>query len=93
MRYLLMCVLLMLVPQEESWWLVKATGTEANLRGVAVAVLHGKTTVWATGSKGTVLRSTDKGESWHPVILLSPHLDYHPHLSDWRQLILREEIV
>lgn len=64
MRYLVMCVLLMLVPQEESWWLVKATGVEANLRGVGVAVLHGKTTVWATGSKGTVLRSTDKGESW-----------------------------
>jgi len=64
MRYLVMCVLLMAVPQDESWWLVKSTNVDANLRGVAVAVLHGKTTIWATGSKGTVLRSTDKGESW-----------------------------
>jgi len=55
MRYLVMCVLLMAVPQDESWWLVKSTSVDANLRGVAVAVLHGKTTVWATGSKGTVL--------------------------------------
>jgi photosystem II stability/assembly factor-like uncharacterized protein len=64
MRYLVLLLLLMAVPQEESWWTVKSTGVDANLRGVAVAVVRGKTTIWATGTKGTVLRSTDSGESW-----------------------------
>ena len=68
MRYLLMCLMLMAVPQE-SWWLVKSTGVDSNLRGVAVAVVKGKITIWATGSKATVLRSIDKGENWQKCVI------------------------
>ena len=65
MRYVVMCLLLMAVPQEESWWLVKSSGMDANLRGVAV----GRGSLWATGSKGTVLRASDKGESWQKIAI------------------------
>ena len=69
MRYLVMCLLLMAVPPGESWWLVKSTGADANLRGVVVAVWHGKTTIWATGSNGTVLRSLDNGQNWQKCVI------------------------
>jgi photosystem II stability/assembly factor-like uncharacterized protein len=69
MRYVVMCLLLLGMPQEESWWLIKSTGGGANLRGVAVAVVHRKTTIWATGSKGTVLRSSDEGGSWQKIAI------------------------
>jgi photosystem II stability/assembly factor-like uncharacterized protein len=68
MRYLAMCVMLLAMPQE-SWWTVKSTGVESNLRGVAVAVVHRKTTIWATGSKGAVLRSSDEAETWQQVAI------------------------
>jgi photosystem II stability/assembly factor-like uncharacterized protein len=50
-----------------SWWTVLPTGVDANLRGVAVVVRRSGTIVWATGSKGTILRSTDGGQSWNPL--------------------------
>ena len=50
-----------------SWWSVQPTGADANLRGLAVVVHHSTTIVWATGSKGTIVRSTDGGKSWEPV--------------------------
>ncbi|MDA7492560.1 hypothetical protein N9222_02185 [Pseudomonadales bacterium] len=40
------------------------TGTEASLRGVAVA---GKKEAWVSGSAGTVMRTTDAGKSWDRV--------------------------
>ncbi len=40
------------------------TGTEASLRGVAVA---GKEEAWVSGSEGTVMRTTDAGKSWERV--------------------------
>ncbi len=64
MRYLVLLILLLSTPQQDAWWLLRSAGVDSNLRGVAVAVVHGKTTIWATGSKGTVLRSSDNGESW-----------------------------
>ena len=42
------------------------TGTDASLRGLCVV---NKDVVWASGSEGTVLRSTDSGKTWetfHP---------------------------
>lgn len=50
-----------------SWWSVHPTGVDANLRGVALVVHHGGMIIWATGSKGTIVRSTDEGNSWEPV--------------------------
>ena len=40
------------------------TGTEASLRGVAVA---GEKEAWVSGSAGTVMRTTDAGKSWFRV--------------------------
>lgn len=47
------------------WWNVVPTGTEANLRGVAVVVHRSGTIIWATGTQGTLLRSTDAGQTWN----------------------------
>jgi len=59
--------LLLLFPAPGSWWSVQPTGVDANLRGLAVVVRHGSMIVWATGSKGTIVRSTDGGKIWEPV--------------------------
>jgi photosystem II stability/assembly factor-like uncharacterized protein len=40
-------------------------GVDANLRGVSIShSAFGKYTVWVSGTKGTVLRSSDEGKSW-----------------------------
>ncbi len=41
-----------------------ATGTEASLRGVAVA---GKNEAWVSGSAGTVMRTIDAGKNWERI--------------------------
>lgn len=66
MRFLT-CGLLLLVATTGSWWSVQSTGTEANLRGVAVVVHRGSTIIWATGSNGTIVHSGDGGKTWEPV--------------------------
>jgi len=50
-----------------SWWNLQPTGVDANLRGIAVVVHRGGTTLWAAGSKGAILRSADAGQTWSPV--------------------------
>jgi photosystem II stability/assembly factor-like uncharacterized protein len=46
-------------------WTVRTQGRATNLRGVSVTRANsGATIVWASGSKGVVLRSTDHGKSW-----------------------------
>lgn len=50
-----------------TWWNVLPTSVDANLRGIAVVVHRSNTIVWATGSQGTILRSTDGGQTWSPV--------------------------
>lgn len=59
--------LLLIVAGASSWWSVQPTGADANLRGVAVVVHRGSTTIWATGSKGTIIRSGDAGKTWEPL--------------------------
>jgi photosystem II stability/assembly factor-like uncharacterized protein len=49
------------------WWNVVPTGVDANLRGVAVVFHRGNIQVWATGSQGTILHSTDAGQTWTPA--------------------------
>ena len=76
MRLLVPCVLLS-VAATGSWWSVQSTGVDSNLRGVAVVVHHGSTIIWATGSKGTIVRSTDGGKSWEPLhIADAENLDF-----------------
>ena len=42
-------------------WIVQTSGTNASLRGVSVV---DDQTAWASGSKGTVLRTLDGGSTW-----------------------------
>lgn len=42
-------------------WIAQQSGTTANLRGVSAV---SATVVWASGSKGTFLRTTDGGATW-----------------------------
>jgi photosystem II stability/assembly factor-like uncharacterized protein len=65
MRLLMGCTLVMAATG--SWWSVRPTGVDANLRGVAVVVRRSGTIVWVTGSKGSILRSVDSGNTWVPV--------------------------
>lgn len=51
------------------WWSVQTSGVDANLRGVSVQCCEdhdGKYQyiIWASGSNGVVLRSTNDGSSW-----------------------------
>jgi photosystem II stability/assembly factor-like uncharacterized protein len=67
MRTILTCALWLAAAAAYTWWTVVPSGVDANLRGVAVVVHRSGTIVWATGSKGTVLQSTDGGQTWTPA--------------------------
>lgn len=45
-------------------WKLTPTGTDAQLRGLSVVSRH---VVWASGARGTVLRTVDGGRSWQQV--------------------------
>lgn len=49
------------VAQTPSTWEVGPTGTQVSLRGLAA---FDDQTVWASGSAGTIIRSSDGGSSW-----------------------------
>jgi len=61
------CIAALLTAVTYTWWNLLPTGVDANLRGVAVVVHRGSTLIWATGSQGTILRSTDLGQTWTPA--------------------------
>jgi photosystem II stability/assembly factor-like uncharacterized protein len=53
----------------DPWWSVQTSGLDTNLRGVSVKyneASEGRSHyfVWASGSNGVILRSTDDGETW-----------------------------
>jgi photosystem II stability/assembly factor-like uncharacterized protein len=68
----LLCFLLCLflgVSAWAQWWRVQTSGLDTNLRGVSAAVITDAKgipvpVVWASGSKGVILRSLDEGETW-----------------------------
>lgn len=64
---LLMCSVLLSVVAAGSWWTVHPTGVDGNLRGIELVVHRSGTIIWATGSKGTIVRSMDGGTTWEPV--------------------------
>jgi photosystem II stability/assembly factor-like uncharacterized protein len=64
---LLLLYALLFAAAADSWWTVQSAGVESNLRGVAAVVHRTGTVLWATGSKGTILRSADAGRSWTPI--------------------------
>ena len=57
--------------QAQDVWEPQTSGSPASLRGISAANVQ---TCWASGSAGTVLRTTDGGETWSSV---SP-----PHTGD-----------
>src|SRR5215475_2682009 len=51
-------------------WKVQTSGMDTSLRGVSAAMRSGngkEPVVWASGSKGVVLLSTDEGTSWRRI--------------------------
>jgi len=49
------------------WWGLQESGVDSNLRGVCVVTessLAETETIWASGSQGAVVRSTDSGKTW-----------------------------
>lgn len=57
-------------PMETAWsdqpvWAESSTGSSSSLRGLVVA--SADSSIWASGSKGTILRSNDLGRTWHFV--------------------------
>src|ERR1044071_3628371 len=67
MRILL--TILFFAIQISGWWTVQSTGWNTNLRGVSV-IQNSSTkrfVIWASGSNGFVLRSTDDGNTWQQL--------------------------
>src|SRR5690242_5662518 len=54
---------------EAQWWKIQTSGIDTNLRGVSVTSVNDAKgfpvpVVWASGSKGVILRSRDEGKTW-----------------------------
>jgi photosystem II stability/assembly factor-like uncharacterized protein len=67
MRYLSL-FLLLAFPQNTRLWHVQCADLDSNLRSVSVFASSNPNTssiVWASGSKGLILRSTDLGKTWN----------------------------
>ncbi len=63
-------ILYLLTTLAGAWWAVQTSGVDTNLRGVSVVaggVAGPGTVIWATGSHGVILRSTDTGKHWERV--------------------------
>ncbi|MCZ2391092.1 MAG: glycosyl hydrolase [Acidobacteria bacterium] len=60
-RSLLIFLLLLLAGAVSAQWVKRTVATEASFRGLAVV---SKDVVWASGTGGTVIRTTDGGRSW-----------------------------
>jgi len=66
---ILFLFLLFTLPAEAQWWEVQTSGSDTNLRGVSAANAPDTKgalmpMVWASGSNGVILRSTDLGKTW-----------------------------
>ncbi len=56
-------------PSEAQWWKVQTSGLDTNLRGVSAAYTPDAKgvpvpVVWASGSNGVILKSSDEGKTW-----------------------------
>jgi photosystem II stability/assembly factor-like uncharacterized protein len=60
-----MLVFALSVAAHSQSWTVQNSGRDSNLRGVSITHdKSGKSVVWASGSGGVILRSTDEGKTW-----------------------------
>jgi photosystem II stability/assembly factor-like uncharacterized protein len=66
-RILLVIALAFAASDDALWWQVQNTGIDTNLRGVSVAYAPDgkyKFVVWASGTNGVIVRSTNEGSTW-----------------------------
>lgn len=66
---ILLIVLVLNLDAAAQWWSVQTSGLDTNLRGVSVKYNEASEgqqhyIVWASGSNGAILRSTDDGKTW-----------------------------
>jgi photosystem II stability/assembly factor-like uncharacterized protein len=75
MRALLLIAATALALPTQAQWAIQTSNTTADLRGIANA---GNGIAWASGTEGTVLRTTDTGKTWHrcPTPPNADHLDF-----------------
>jgi photosystem II stability/assembly factor-like uncharacterized protein len=89
MLILLLSALVWLLPAFVSaQWIIQDSGTKARLRGLAVV---STTVVWASGSQGTFVRTTDSGRTWKAATVLgAADLDFRDvhAASDSRAFLL-----
>jgi photosystem II stability/assembly factor-like uncharacterized protein len=65
MRFLFLAVAVLF--PADTWWAVQDSGVDSNLRGVCVVAESSAAetvAIWASGSRGAVVRSTDSGKTW-----------------------------
>lgn len=66
-RILIVIALVFAASDDASWWQVQGTGIDTNLRGVSVTYAPDEKyefVVWASGTNGVIMRSTNEGSSW-----------------------------
>ncbi len=67
-------ITMVLAATQSGRWSLQSSGTDANLRGLSVV---SEKVAWASGTKGTVLRTVDGGEHWQNVsIVEARELDF-----------------
>jgi photosystem II stability/assembly factor-like uncharacterized protein len=67
-------ITMVLAAPQPSQWRLQPSGTDANLRGLSAVSAK---VAWASGTKGTVLRTVDAGEHWQNVSVTEAHaLDF-----------------
>jgi photosystem II stability/assembly factor-like uncharacterized protein len=60
-------ILLTVLSSVGPWWAIQESGVDSTLRGVCVVAESSAgegMTIWASGSQGAVVRSTDSGRTW-----------------------------
>ena len=70
-----LCFLLLLALPLEAQWQLQQSNTAASLRGIHSL---GNGIAWASGSEGTILRTTDMGQHWQRCAIppAAEHLDF-----------------
>jgi len=61
-----LALLAMQAPASAQNWIVQSSGATASLRGVSAA---SASVVWASGTRGTYLRTIDGGKTWHAAVV------------------------
>jgi len=65
---MLILIVFVLAADHAPWWQIQTSGLDSNLRGVSVSSFEPEKNheyvVWASGSNGVILRSSNEGSTW-----------------------------